>query len=301
MKTKLSITVTSTILLLLSACGMTVVSGSGRIVEETRDVHSYSQVVFSAPGELTIDQNGHEGLAIEADDNLLGYIKTSVQGNVLYIEVKPDIIQLLPSRPIRYSLDADSLTRVSLNGSGDIHADKLIASDLDFNLNGSGRVLIEDAKSESTRLDLNGSGQYEFGRLITGKFTVSLNGSGDIAMDKALVKKADVMMDGSGSLKATDLIAEALDMRINGSGGSSLKGEVNHQSVTIYGSGNYDASDLQSHITSVKMFGSGDSNVWVTDELSITIAGSGDISYRGQPVITTAITGSGDLINLARQ
>jgi hypothetical protein len=55
MKTKLSLTVASAILLLLSACGMAVVSGSGNIVEEVRDVRGYSQVVFSAPGELTIE------------------------------------------------------------------------------------------------------------------------------------------------------------------------------------------------------------------------------------------------------
>ena len=113
MKTKLSFIVTSITLLLLSACGMTGVTGSGKIVEETRDLHNYSQIVFSAPGELTIQQNGHEGLVIEADNNLLGYIQTHVQGNVLYIEVKPDLVQLYPSRPIRYALDADELT----NGS----------------------------------------------------------------------------------------------------------------------------------------------------------------------------------------
>ena len=103
MKTKFSITVISAISMLLSACGMVIVSGSGKIVDETRNVQGYSRVVFSAPGELTIAQNGREGLVIETDDNLLRYIKTSVQGEILYIYVEPNMAD--PA----LSLKADSI------------------------------------------------------------------------------------------------------------------------------------------------------------------------------------------------
>ena len=301
MKTKLSFTVTSAILLLLSACGMTVVSGSGKIVEEARNVHAYSQIVFSAPGELTLEQNGQEGLVIEGEDNLLGYIQTRVQGNVLYIEVEPDMMLLYPSRPIRYSLDVGALTSVTLSGSGDIRADELLASNLDFDLNGSGRILINAVKSQATGLDLNGSGEYQLGNLVTGQLTASLNGSGNMLIQEAIAKTATVGIDGSATMNVTDVVADTLNVTINGSGDSTLAGKVNEQTIAIHGSGSYRARDLQSQMTDIKVFGSGDSSIWVTDDLSLTIAGSGDISYHGRPSITTKITGSGDLINLARQ
>ena len=301
MKTKLSLIVTSIILLLLSACGMTGITGSGKIVEETRDVHAYSQIVFSAPGELTLEQNGYEGLVIEADDNLLGYIQTRVRGNVLFIEVKPDMIRLYPSQPIRYSLDADELTNVTLSGSGDIRSNELIASDLDFDLNGSGRILIDDVKSQATHIDLNGSGEYQLGNLVTGQLTASLNGSGSMLIQEVIAKTAAVGVNGSATLNVTDFVADTLNVMINGSGDSTLAGKVDEQTIAIHGSGSYRARDLESQTTDIKVFGSGDSNIWVTDDLSLTIAGSGDISYHGRPVITTKITGSGDLINLAKQ
>ena len=301
MKTKLSFIVTSVILLLLSACGMTAVSGSRNIIEEARDVHGYSQVVFSAPGELTIDQDGHEGLTIEADDNLLRYVQTRVRGNVLYIEIEPDMIQLYPSRPIRYALNADTLTRVALNGSGNIRADKLIASNLDFDLNGSGRILIDTVKSQSTDLNLNGSGAFQIESLITGRLTTSLYGSGDVFMQEAMAKTATIQINGSANLRATDMIADTLNVTIYGSGDSTLSGKVNRQTIDIHGSGNYQARDLSSQVTEVKISGSGDSYIWVTDKLALAITGSGDVSYRGRPDITQVITGSGNLINLAMQ
>jgi hypothetical protein len=295
MKNKLSFAVTGVIAMLLSACGMAVVPGSGKVVSEARDVGGYSQVVFSAPGELTIVQNGEEGLVIETDDNFLQYIKTSVRGDALYIYVEPDVINLYPSRSIQYTLDADTLTHVILNGSGDIRAGGLIASNLDFDLNGSGDILVGDVKSQTTALDLDGSGELRFSSLMTGQFAVSLDGSGDIAMKEVVAKTANFEIDGSGSLVMTDIIANTLNMKVNGSGDSMLSGEVSHQAIAIHGSGSYDARNLQSQETSIKIIGSGDSKVWVTEDLGITITGSGDVTYWGEPAVTKTVTGSGDI------
>jgi hypothetical protein len=249
MKTKLSLTVTSAVLLLLNACGVAVIPGSGTIVKETRDVSNYSQVVFSAPGELTIEQNGREDLVIEADDNLLGYIRTRVQGDVLYIYEEPDIIQLYPSKPIRYILDVAALTHVTLNGSGDIRANELIASNLDFDLNGSGDISVTAIKSQSTTLVLDGSGDYRLGNFMTGQLALSLDGSGDINMQEVVAKTADLGLTGSGDLAMADVIADTLDVKINGSGDSSLSGQVNQEAITIHSSGHWSQVKMSSFLS----------------------------------------------------
>jgi hypothetical protein len=301
MKNKLSLTVTGALIFLLSACGLAVVPGSGKIVDETRDVHGFNQIVFSAPGELTIEQNGQEGLVIETDDNLLQYIKTRMQGDVLSIFVEPEVIQLYPTKPIRYTLNANTLSRVTLNGSGVIRSDELIASNLDFHLNGSGKIEIAAVKSQASALDLNGSGEFRFDSLIADQFTVSVDGSGDVAMGKVIARSANLEIAGSGKLAMTDVLADTLNMNIDGSGDSALKGEVNHQTISIHGSGSYDAHGLQSQVTTVKVIGSGDSTVWVTDELNVIITGSGDIIYRGEPAIVQTVTGSGNITSVAKQ
>ena len=301
MKTKLSFTVTSAIALLLSACGMAVVPGSGKVISEARNVVGYSQVVFSVPGELTIVQNGKEGLVIEADDNFMQYIKTSVRGDALYIYVEPEIIKLYASKPIQYTLDAAALTRVTLNGSGDIRAGGLIASNLDFDLNGSGDILIGAVTSESTTIDLDGSGSYRFNGLMTDQFSATVDGSGDIFIKEVIAKTADLEIDGSGTLIMKDIIAETVNMKVDGSGDSILSGEVRHQVIAIHGSGSYDARNLQSRETSIKIVGSGDSKIWASEELGITITGSGDITYRGEPRVTKTVTGSGDIVRSANQ
>ncbi len=275
MKTKLSTLVTSTVTLLLSACGLAGIAGSGRIISEQRAVSGFSQVVFAVPGDLTIIQDGSEGLLIEGDDNLLPHIKTSVKDGVLIINLEPGIHNLVPTQKIRFTLNADVLTRIALNGSGDIRSESLSGDNLDLDLNGSGNFLIGVFKSEKSTFELDGSGNFTFEQIETGPLTVRLDGSGNIAF---------------GTVTAT-----TAEMVINGSGKLSARGNLDRQSIVINGSGGVRAGGLESQSASVTIVGSGNVEIWVEESLEALITGSGNINYRGKPRISQNITGSGKI------
>ena len=78
--------------LLLSACGIDVVTGSGHLATETRSVSGFDQVELAIRGELIITQGDQESLEIEAEDNLLDYIETTTYGDTLVIGLKRDAI-----------------------------------------------------------------------------------------------------------------------------------------------------------------------------------------------------------------
>src|SRR4030095_14010684 len=59
------------------------VKGSGIARQESRQVHDFSEMSLSGSGEVFIEQTGKESLTIEADDNLLPYLETEVQGGAL--------------------------------------------------------------------------------------------------------------------------------------------------------------------------------------------------------------------------
>ena len=58
--------------LLLSACGLITVHGSGNIVTDSRDVRNFNRVSFGGTSELLLTQSGEESLTVAADDNLIG-------------------------------------------------------------------------------------------------------------------------------------------------------------------------------------------------------------------------------------
>jgi hypothetical protein len=262
----------------LSACNLTVVSGSGKIVSNSRAVSGFTHLAFDAPGELTITQNGKESLRIEGDDNLLGYIQTEVIDGALHIYLVPDGTALRPTQPIRYTLSVKNLKQVSLNGSG-----KITAADL---------------KSEQFALMLNGSGDIAFDNLNVATLDFSMNGAGSLNLQNLTAQKVTLGTNGSGDVTVNALSADELRADVNGSGEYMLKGKVSRQNVSILGSGKYDAHSLQSSQAEISVIGSGDSQVWATETISASILGSGDVGYVGKPKITQQIAGSGDIYPL---
>ncbi|MGC1375098.1 MAG: head GIN domain-containing protein [Anaerolineales bacterium] len=264
--------------ILLSACNLTVVSGSGKIASSNRAVSAYSQLAFDAPGELTIVQNEKEALIIAGDDNLLGYIKTEVEAGVLHIYVTPGIALLDATQPIRYTLNVKSLSEVSLGGSGSITSAGLNGDQVALKLNGSGNITLASLKVDTLDFQMNGSGSLKLDALTARKVTLGMNGSGDAAID---------------ALSADELRAD-----VKGSGKYVLKGKVTRQNLSSLGSGKYDARALESGQADISVIGSGDSKVWATESLSISILGSGSVGYLGRPKLSQQVSGSGSIYTL---
>ena len=98
--------------------------GSARSSVKRRDVRGYHGVSLSGIGDLSIDQNGAEGLTIEAEDNVIPHIKSEVRNGTLYIGFDqtpwPN-----PTKPIRFYLNAATLDKVAVSGAGTATAPRL--------------------------------------------------------------------------------------------------------------------------------------------------------------------------------
>lgn len=270
---------TAFVTLLLSACGLNIVAGSGKVIGEDRAVSGYTKVVFSAPGELTISQGDSEALRIEAEDNLLPYLHTTVENGVLRISVEPMMTTLQPTRPIRYTLSVKSLDSLTLTGSGDIRAEKL--------------------ESERFALTLTGSGDISLGELAAqNSVLANLTGSGSLNVDSLSAASLTLTLSGSGDVDFTDLQTGTLTTVINGSGTFTAAGKVDAQTAQLNGSGSYRASGLESASAEISVLGSGDGHLWVTETLKVRITGSGDVSYKGKAFLTKTILGSGGVRSL---
>jgi hypothetical protein len=262
--------------LLLSACGLNIVPGSGKVIDEARTVNGYTKIVFAAPGELTISQDDSEALSISAEDNLLPYLRTNVENGVLRISVEPLMTLLQPTKPIRYTLSVKTLEGLTLDGSGDIRAEKL--------------------ENDRFALNLNGSGNITLGELTTkNSISANLNGSGTLKVETLFAADLTLTLSGSGDVNFTHLQTATLTTVINGSGTFTAAGKLDNQTAQLNGSGSYRASGLESGSADISILGSGDGQVWVTETLKVRITGSGDVSYKGKASVTQTVTGSGNI------
>lgn len=174
------------------------VIGSGHVVSETRNVGGFHGIDLRGSGRVVVTQGDGEGLVIDAEDNLLPLLESSVSDGVLRLGFKPHPGGYVEARKdIVYHVQLKTLDRLAVNGSGDITADALHADALDIAVNGSGNIKLGGEVRRET-VGINGSGNLAARDLKAADATVTVNGSGDASVqaDKTLM----ATINGSGEI-----------------------------------------------------------------------------------------------------
>ena len=184
------------------------------------DVSTVSEVALLGTGTLTITQTGSEALTIEAEDNIMPKIKTSVENNRLTIGFE-DATNISPTKPIKYDLSVKDLAAVELAGSGDINLSTLKTDALKASISGSGSLVVGSLSVNSLVVSIPGSGHMAIGG-TTPIETIDIPGSGSYNGNRLDCKEAKVTIGGSGTVSLR--VSDNLDVTISGSGSVNYLG-----------------------------------------------------------------------------
>ncbi len=201
MKTKTSIRIVLPVLLALTlvACENTYWSclrGNGIPEEETRELQYYNGVVSEGEFDLFYVPDTSYSVIINADQNLIPYIRTRISGNTLIVDNGTRKC-LRSEYPIQVYVHTPEIRLMSLVGSGMISAETVFGDELKLELEGSGY------------LDLRGIDVLDLQVLITGSGDVVLWGVSDLAQ---------YTITGAGAISALNLVSNTCISEISGSG-----------------------------------------------------------------------------------
>lgn len=214
----------------LALVGCTVVTGSGNIESEERPVGEFSALALSGSGVVTLEQGDDYSLVVEADDNVLEWIETEVNGDTLNIGFRPGVNIVNPSRAVQYRITAPNVEEIEISGSGSVRADQIVVERFQATVSGSGEVEIGTLTAADVRIVISGSGEVQVsGAAQTQEITVS--GSGDYEAGDLASENASITISGSGS--ATVWVAERMDVNVSGSGDVAYYGNpsINQRST----------------------------------------------------------------------
>lgn len=206
------------LLLTLSSChyfGGKRVTGDGELATQDRQVGDVRGVEVSGSMHVIVNQGPAAAVRVEADRNLLSYIETSLDGDVL--QVHPRRGYNLHSRAgIKIYVTAPQYHTLAVTGSGKIQSGSRIMGGnmLKVEVTGSGDIIADvDAPAVNTE--------------ITGSGTVTLKGN---------TRTLGSEITGSGDVHGFDLKSEATEVEINGSGNAEVFASK-QLNVSISGSG----------------------------------------------------------------
>jgi hypothetical protein len=203
-------------LVLLTACGVRTIRGSGNVVTDERDVSGFDSVILSGYGRVIITQGDEEALMVETDDNLMQYIETKVSGRTLEISFTEEKTIVDPSESIIFRLSVIDLTALATSGAGSFEIDALDAD----------RLVV----------DVSGAGDIGIGSLNATDLVVIVNGAGNVEL-AGQVETQRIEVNGLGNYNAPDLRSQAASVDINGAGNVTMW-VLGTLDVTISAAGN---------------------------------------------------------------
>jgi hypothetical protein len=190
---------------------------------EKREVGDFVRVVLEEYGELILTQGTQPSITIEADDDVLSRIETTVKDGTLTIGIGGTwwdklgmaLNDVLSGRKIVYQLTAVDLSGVTVNGAG--------------------RVKCSELRSDRLAVRVAGAGEVTIGSLSTGQLGVELPGAGRIQL-AGQASEQRVAISGAGTYRAPQLESQTAQVKLTGLGSATVWA-VQELDVTIQGLG----------------------------------------------------------------
>ncbi|MFC2107599.1 head GIN domain-containing protein [Bacteroidota bacterium] len=207
------------------------IKGNGKVIKEDRNVSGFTAISVGGAYDVILIQGSSEGLVIEAEENLMGYIKTSVTAGKLIIDNKES---LNPTESMKVYVTFKDLTKIRISGACDLTNEGTLELS-ELKIDGSGATDI-DLELNLKELDIDCSGASDI--KLSGKaheFDIEISGASDLKAYDFEVDECSVDLSGAGHAEV--FVNKELDVEVSGAGSCYYKGNPSvSQSVSGAGS-----------------------------------------------------------------
>ncbi|MEP6676865.1 MAG: head GIN domain-containing protein [Ferruginibacter sp.] len=181
------------------------ITGSGNIITEKRSTADFHAISVSAGIEVEL-HNGPTNVVVEADDNVIRYINTTVKGNTLKIYITGH--NNFTDAHLKVLVSANGITALDAASAAEIKVKDILSGvdKIDFNVSSAGKI---NAEVDAPSIAVEGSS------------------AGDIHL-KGRTKDLRANSSSAATIQAGDLMTETANVEVS----SGAKADV-HSSVSL--------------------------------------------------------------------
>ena len=164
--------------------------GSGRIETSKRDVADFEKLDVSGVFEVEISRGDTYSVEVIADDNLMPFIRTELDGETLSIYTDSKISK---SSQLRVVITAPNIREVKATGVS--------------------KIMLKDVKNDALALDASGASKITVSG-STSSLTVETSGASKVLSSGLISKEA--VVEASGASSADINVSESLNAQASG-------------------------------------------------------------------------------------
>ena len=210
---------------------METVSGNGKVVKEERSVTDFSGLKVSAGIDVIITQSDKTGITVEADENLMDWIKTEVVNNELKIYSDKNIRS---AEEKKVYVNFKKLNEIDISSAGDVNSgNTLVTDELDIEMSSAGNLTLA-VEADRVEIDISSAGNAR----LSGKanfFKADLSSAGDLNAFELEAKVGEITVSSAGNARV--FITEEASFKSSSAGDIDYKGEPRLKNISTSSAG----------------------------------------------------------------
>ncbi len=186
--------------------GTVYAAGNGKDVKvsEVRKVEAFSSIDVTSVATVYFTQSNSYSLKIEGKEEYVKNTSSSVKNGRLVIGFKDKKQTRNRKDGVTIYLSAPDLKEVEFTGVGSFNCkESLKLNDVKFQVEGVGKLKVEDLSCRSLKVGLEGVGSAEV-HVTCDYLSAKLDGVGHVTLS-GTARQADISKDGIGSVNTRDL------------------------------------------------------------------------------------------------
>jgi len=196
------------------------VTGSGRVVEQTRTVADFSSIEVASGIQVRVENGPKSGLTLRGEDNILPHVRTDVSGSTLQIGFERGL-SVHTQVGVVVSMRAPRLDGIGASGGSEVQAGTQSGESLELRASGGAHIRLS-AAVKPRKLQLQASGGSEIAAESIDAGTVTARGAGGAVLRLAgRAQQLQLEFLGGTVVRASGLTVQALT--VDGSGGGVAK------------------------------------------------------------------------------
>lgn len=203
--------------IILTSCQETII-GNGILKQDARAVQAFDEIEVSGQVTVYLRQGEKEEVIVEADENLLPYIKTNVSGDRLSVSSEANFKDY---KKLAVYITARELEYIKLSGAIELNGEKVFRS-VDLKIDASGACIVNmDVQCEELTID--GSGAVTF-NLNGFSREANFDISGAVEVNAFELETRNTKIDMSGAGSADIYVTDEVSIDVSGAGEINYKG-----------------------------------------------------------------------------
>ena len=207
------------------------ISGNGKVVKQSREVSSFSGLKVATGIDAVITQGDRESLQIEADENLMDYIKTDVSDGKLKIYTDKNIRN---AKAKKVTITYKRLNSIDISSAGDVDGNNtLVTDELDIEMSSAGDLTLS-VEADRLEITISSGGDAKLSGKVNA-LEADLSSAGDLNAYDLEAKAGDISVSSAGS--ASVFITEEASFQCSSAGSINYKGEPRIKNVSTSSAG----------------------------------------------------------------